>query len=1386
MTLYDLIPLINRTPYLDNPVVESWYENKLDQLRRADLLLAISESSRQEGIKNLSFPQDLAINVGTAADPQFQRSDISSATERSVRKHYGLSQPFVMYTGGIDHRKNVEGLIRAFALLPKSLRENHQLVIVCSVQPESRRRLEQLAKQQGLAENEVILTGFVPEADLIVLYHICEAFIFPSWHEGFGLPALEAMSCGAPVIAANTSSLPEVIGREDALFNPRDDRSISEKLTHVLTDSAYRAELTHHGLAQSKKLSWDESAKRAITTFEQFHATRSKSQQDFSVLKHRPKLAYISPLPPGRSGIADYSAELLPELARFYDVDVIVAQETITDPWIKENCSVRSADWFASHADLYDRVLYHFGNSDHHQHMFQLLARIPGVVVLHDFFLSGIVAHMDVHGFNLNGWARELYHAHGYKAVQERFHVKDTADVVWKYPCNKTVLENAQGVIVHSDSSRRLAVRWLGESFAKDWSVVPLLRVPSITMERAEARRSLGLYEDTFIVCSFGLLGPSKQNRRLLDAWLASPLSKDKRCLLVFVGENHSGDYGADLTVTIRNKGLSDRIRITGWTDTLQFRQYLSAADVGVQLRTLSRGETSAAVLDCMNYGLPTIVNANGSMADLPNDAVWMLPDEFNDADLKKAIETLWKDETKRRALSERAREVILTLHAPRTCADQYAQAIENYYERAQSRKDGLIKAIAKIEGAPVDEHEWLALAKGIALNNPSSTEKQLLVDISELVQRDAKSGIQRVARSILSALLANPPKGFRVEPVYATQHEPGYRYARQFTLRFLNCPDQALVDEPVEVFNGDTFLGLDLQPHVVPQQADFYAHLKRIGGQVHFVVYDLLPVLLPNVFSEGASTMFSAWLRTIAHADGVLCISRAVVDEMTDWLAVYGPKRLRPLKLGWFHLGADVAGSIPTTGLPADASLVFDALSSRPTFLMVGTIEPRKGQIQTLAAFERLWDQDIDVNLVMVGKQGWMVEKLVDSMGNHPERNRRLFWLAGISDEYLEKVYTASTCLIAASEGEGFGLPLIEAAQHKLPIIARDIPVFREVAGEHAFYFSGFAPNALAEGVREWLALDKAGQSPQSDTMPWLTWIQSTQNLLDVMLGGQWYQQWMPDDVYRFWAGDSRLNTQVGKRTGRNMVSAGVAGYLLYGPYIPLAAGKYWVTIHGGISENGLAGAHIDAVADKGCVILGKSVLNEPDENGKFVALLISLDVPCADLEVRVWVSENSDLHVSMIEIAPWQDEQETSDTEPGDRSELDSPDQAAASIVPADRQEMIRGMSFSPPVTEPVPDAMLVEVEAEVSQQELAESSALVQPALSARSNKFAVVNDDSDPFPAPQSAVVEMLFDSAQASNDASAPGGMPIPSAAQNKWQPTSTERNRAKTKRKKNR
>lgn len=277
-----------------------------------------------------------------------------------------------------------------------------------------------------------------------------------------------------------------------------------------------------------------------------------------------------------------------------------------------------------------------------------------------------------------------------------------------------------------------------------------------------------------------------------------------------------------------------------------------------------------------------------------------------------------------------------------------------------------------------------------------------------------------------------------------------------------------------------------------------FYQQLRNQGVQVQFVIYDLLPIIMPKAFPESVFKAYQTFINVVADSDGAICISKSVAGELADWFIESGIVHQRPFKIGWFHLGADIDASAPSRGLPKNAEAVLSMIGKRPTFLMVGTLEPRKGHTQTIAAFEQLWAEGVDVNLVIVGKQGWMMDALVEYLRHHCELSKRLFWLDGISDEYLEQVYASSTCLIAASLGEGFGLPLIEAAQHKLPIIARDIPVFREVAGEYAYYFSGLEPDMLSCKIKSWLELNEKKLAPSSSDLQCQTWKKSSKQLID------------------------------------------------------------------------------------------------------------------------------------------------------------------------------------------------------------------------------------------------------------------------------------------------
>ncbi|HYC42800.1 MAG TPA: glycosyltransferase [Noviherbaspirillum sp.] len=1114
--LYDLIPLLNPDAYLPMPSQKASYYRKVASLKNAGLLLAISDYSRQEAIEALQLDPSRVVSISTATDPRFTPAELPADELDNLRSRYGITRQMVMYApGGFDARKNIDGLMKAFSMLPQSIRASHQLVIASKIGDAERFRLVQMRKQAGLSEDELVLTGYVPDDDLCALYGAAALFVFPSKHEGFGLPALEAMACGAPVIGSDRTSVPEVIGRQDALFDPHSPQAIAAKMEQVLSDKLVQDDLREHGREQAKKFSWDASAKRALRAMEA-HASAMRASTSPVHNDKKLRLAFVSPLPPERTGIADYSADLLPELSRLYDVELITDQVEVDLPPGLLGLPRRSVSWFTENAAEFDRIVYQVGNSPFHTHMFALLREHPGAVVLHDFFLSGVLAHEELTEALPGVWTEALYHSHGYAALQMRFDPRRVMQARDVYPSNLEVLQNARGVIVHSEHSRRLACEWYGPDAGGDWKLIPLLRTPAATIDRSAARAALGIPENAFVVCSFGFVDGTKCSHRLLDAWLSSNLAAQPDCYLTFVGENHGGDYGAQMLERIRTSGCGDRIRITGWANAQTYRQFLQAADAGVQLRSMSRGETSAAVLDCMNYGLPTIANANGSMADLPDSAVLKLPDAFTDAMLVTALERLKDDAALRHALGTAARELIHQHHHPAECARRYEAAIESAYETASTDVHALVQALSNIPELPASDDVLRQLAQSVALSSEwKPSLRQLLVDVSAISRNDLQTGIERVVRAQLFELLQNPPSGFRVEPVYLTSEGGAwhYRYAHMYTHKLLSIPSGAVIESPVDVGAADVFYSPDFYPHGTIEAASsgLYADWRARGVEVNFLVHDILPVLQPQFFPDHADEVHARWLTSIAkNADRIVCISQAVSGDVSDYLR---QESIDPgqLEIAVVHHGADIKASVPSSGLPDEASAILGRLASRPSFLMVGTIEPRKGHLQAIAAFEHLWREGVDANLVIVGKEGWKplphdqrrtIPQIVERMSTHPELGKRLLWLQGISDEYLQHLYESCACLIFASEGEGFGLPLIEAAQNKLPIISRDLPVFREVAGMNAYYFSGLEAEDLAVAVKEWLALRERGSAPSSSGMRWRTWAENARELATILSG--------------------------------------------------------------------------------------------------------------------------------------------------------------------------------------------------------------------------------------------------------------------------------------------
>lgn len=374
-----------------------------------------------------------------------------------------------------------------------------------------------------------------------------------------------------------------------------------------------------------------------------------------------------------------------------------------------------------------------------------------------------------------------------------------------------------------------------------------------------------------------------------------------------------------------------------------------------------------------------------------------------------------------------------------------------------------------------------------------------LFVDVTELAAHEGRTGVQRVVREILRALLATPPSGFDVEPVCAAA-EGTWRYAHAVKARFTRLAPQGS-ELLIDVRAGDVFLGLDHSMQAVTDRAKELERWRAIGVAIWFVCNDTLPLSHPEWFPGEVAKTYKRWFGTVAGAaDGIACISEATQAEVKHWIATLQPGRERVLRLGHFHLGANPDAIAAADAVFPQDQAIMDRLRGTPVFLMVGTLEPRKGHAQALEAFNELWAAGRDVALVIVGFPGWMTEVTQRRIRHHDEFGRRLFWFMDTEDAVLEYLYAHATALLAPSHGEGFGLPLVEAARHALPILCRDLPVFREVAAGFAVYFSGGDSASLAAAVVRWLDAWRHGNVVSTAAMPRLSWTESTQQLLDVV----------------------------------------------------------------------------------------------------------------------------------------------------------------------------------------------------------------------------------------------------------------------------------------------
>jgi glycosyltransferase involved in cell wall biosynthesis len=721
--VYDLIPLIFPADYLGlwPPGFARRYVRALERLRTYDRLLAISEATRSDLLRRLDVPAGRVVTIGGAGGDRslaFTPGTLEDEpADRAAVARLGLGhdRPFVLSVGASDPRKNLGGLIEAFAMLPRPLRDGLVVAVAGSLGPVVESELNRRAAAVGLKLGaSVVATGPVDDTTLRALYRRCAAFAFPSRYEGFGLPLLEAMGCGAVVVAGRNSSQVEVAGRAAILVNTAEPASIADGLVQALGNPQVARALRDAGPSRARQFTWDAVANRVLDTLE---SCRGKPRPQAAPVSSatrtrptppRPRVALVSPLPPHPSGVADYAGVLVGPLADRVALDLFHDAGSVPFArFLAARLAVGCHDGrlFDRLHRLrpYDVIVYQMGNSPAHLFVYELLTRHAGVVVLHDLMLASFHYERSTRlGLGPGAFLGELEHAHpgvasSFGDVNARWR-DDPSGLVAALgqaglDMNRRVVEQARAVIVHSRGAAERVAR-VGPGVPGKTFVVPhgaeAADRPVQPADRSSARARLGLPVDGLIVGQFGIVHPSKMNAEAIEAFTVV-LEQQPQALLLIVGEEADGGRARRRAEAL---GLASRVRFWGRPDEDEFHALVAAADLGLCLRRApTHGETSGALLHLLRAGVATIVSDVGSFAEFPQGVVrkvaWR-PTAVGDQDdrdgldaLRRALVCLAQEPAARATLGRAAWEHVRARHSWARVAELYAEVIDWCRRRA-------------------------------------------------------------------------------------------------------------------------------------------------------------------------------------------------------------------------------------------------------------------------------------------------------------------------------------------------------------------------------------------------------------------------------------------------------------------------------------------------------------------------------------------------------------------------------------------------------------------------------------------------------------------------------------------------------------------------------
>ncbi|HQT74578.1 MAG TPA: glycosyltransferase [Acidiphilium sp.] len=623
--VYDFIPYRWPDIYLSDQATRLNYTVALRWLARCDVFVAISRSSAADLSALLRVPEDAVAVSGCPLDPAFETTGASP--HKQSRRH-------LLVVGGGDARKNPEVVIRAHATSPFLQQGSGiPLVIAGNYSEADADSFRTIAEAASGRQELIEVPGHVSDSILIDLYKQAFAMICPSRDEGFSIPVIEGMAAGLPCVASDIPAHAELVTALENRFPPNDHAALRPKLERAVTDASWQAATLERQADVWPRFRSDAVAQRFWGALQQRLAARSPA-----VLRgHRPRVALLSPMPPTRSGVADYTAATCAQFGQLVDLHVFT--ETERPATVKSVSSMRPISELPHLHSGFDRVINVLGNSHYHARIFEILLRYGGACIAHDarmlsfyYAIYGQERACEVASQELGRFvaADELIHWLNDEAKLEALFLGEIARA-------------ASPIIVHSPvtvemMTSRYAVTpsYLPFSVYRPWKAEEL-----DSSRRVESRRRLGLSADEIAIATFGFVHHTKAPEEcvwaleLLRGW-GIPAS------LHFVGDLETHPGAAALRQLTETLGLAPYVRfVGGYVSEQTYRDYLVGADLGVQLRTYGLGGLSGALLDCIATGLPSVTNASlGAAVGVP-DYIRRIPDAISPLLLAEALADL-------------------------------------------------------------------------------------------------------------------------------------------------------------------------------------------------------------------------------------------------------------------------------------------------------------------------------------------------------------------------------------------------------------------------------------------------------------------------------------------------------------------------------------------------------------------------------------------------------------------------------------------------------------------------------------------------------------------------------------------------------------------------